>query len=364
MDCLTEWEDPHFAVDEEEIKDSFDESKLSENEKKELKQFNKDMFMYLLVDDDGGEPKNTMNHIATTESSTGSFTTGKTPAEKGTKKQGANSGGMNSNGTGAGENSQEEGTATGPRPPIGTKVPVVKIGHSFLQTVIHDSSALNIIKVLSKSMQVMLTACAPFVHEDFLEQVLRGMIYISKKFESTLLDLAPDLYKSVRKILDHCGLKRQQEFFINGSACEEKSVVDGIYFSKFEEFIPHKLTGWSFRWLRWHPLIDAAWTVLDFIHSFCFESFMQDYMQLHVLVTSLEGLFPEKIQNLWRVKPIVHNEKFWNNLMQTYDLNSTMRNLDACQQGALKMSPFIRNLPRPFLTKLVTFELNFFNCKK
>ncbi len=301
--------------------------------------------MRLLVDDDTEEPKNQVNHIVTTESSMGGSGSGNTkpPTEKVRRVR------QSGNGTGSGEDVH----MLPPRAKIDGKMPGVKVGQNYLQSVVHDSSSLNVIKVLSKSMQVLLRACAPFVQPDFMEQVLRGMVYISKKMESSLLDLAPDLYKSVGRILDHCGLKRQQEFVMNGSSCAEKSVVEGLYFSKFEEFIPHKLTGWSFRWLRWHPLLDAAWSVIDFIHSYCFESFMQDYMQMHVLETSLEGLFTEKIQNLWRLKPTVNNDKFWNNLMQTYDLNITMRNLDACQQGALKMSPFLKHLPRPFLTKSV-----------
>lgn len=223
-------------------------------------------------------------------------------------------------------------------------------GHSFFQRVLHDSSQLNVIKLLSKSMKIIIGACTPFLNDEFFEQVLKGMMYIAEKMEHSFLDVAQDLYTKISNILDHCGLRRHQEFTLNGSICVDRSIVDGVHFTKAQEYWPHRLQGWSYRWGRWHPILDAAWSVIDFVHSFCYESFTQDLMMLHVFEMSLEGLFPEKMQWLWRTVPIVKSDNFWNNLMQTYDLNITMRNLDACQQGALKSSPFHDRLPRPFLT--------------
>lgn len=40
---------------------------------------------------------------------------------------------------------------------------------------------------------------------------------------------------------------------------------------------------------------------------------------------------------------------FWNNVLNTKDIQQTMRSLDACVIGGTKMSPFTKRLDRPYV---------------
>ncbi|ODN00219.1 hypothetical protein Ocin01_06461 [Orchesella cincta] len=293
-ECLGDWVDPLYVEDEPEMTDDWDKTKVTDEEKKERADINKKMFMKLLMDDVDDDPD------AVTQNG-------------------------------------EEDEAS-------------QLAESLLTKTQYDTTKMNIIKLLARSMRIVLSACFPFVQNDFFEQVLKGMIFMSNMYQGYIVDVGPDLYKQIMTKLDNCNLKRHLEFHLNGTRCENAEKVEGIYYTKAQTYWPYRKTGWSFRWGKWHPLLDAAWSSIDFVNSFCFESFLPNMMLAHVYEVALEGLFIKPVQDLWRTEVIVRNEKFWNNVMQTSDIETTMQNLDACTIAAREVSPFKTGLSRPFIT--------------
>ncbi|CAL8102719.1 unnamed protein product [Orchesella dallaii] len=295
-ECLEDWMDPHYVEDEPEMTDDWDKSKVTEEEKKERAELNKKLFIKLLMDDDDDD---------TPDPSKGPGWTGDIANQ---------------------------------------------LAESLLTKTQYDTTKMNVIKLLARSMRIVVSVCSPFVQNDFLEQVLKGMIFISNMYQSQIVDVGPDLYKQIMTRLENCNLKRHLLFHLNGSRCENNEKVEGIYYIKPQEYWPYRKTGWSFRWGKWHPLVDAAWTTIDFVNSFCYESFLPNMMLAHVYEVALEGMFTKQVQDLWRTEVVLRNEKFWNNVMQTSDIEVTMRNFDACTIAARELSPLKNGLSRPFIT--------------
>lgn len=311
-ECLGEYTE--LILDEEPIPDTFDASKVSQEDLKRAITLNKEMILHLLDEDDEEFARECVKDKDKNRTICPVIQKITTRRQSTIDKE-------------------------------------VYSSYNFLSQILADKTQLNLIKLMAKSMQILVSAVEGYVTNIFMEQVLRGVIFISRKLETNLLDVSEDLYYRIKQVLNHCGLRYHQEFSLNGTLCtgSDHPTVEGIYNLRTTEYWQHRLTGWSYRWGRWHPLIDAAWSTIDFIQSYCYESFMKDVTLLHIYISSMEGLFPDNVQLLWRLNPSVNNDEFWNNIFLTHNLNATMRNLDAVQEAARRQSPFLRTLPRPFL---------------
>lgn len=298
-ECLEEWVDTSIVPDEEPIPEDWDPSNVTEEDKKYCRQLNRKMFLRLLLDDDDSPDVK------------------KVPKRKGQSLQVLGRTDMLSPmmfPEDENEMLSMEVLSVGAAPPTTTTTTppppsdpfmesstsyATNFYNSLIATAPYDSSQLNIIKMLAQSMKIMASACSPFLREDFFEQVLRGMMLISKMNEENILDVGQDAYIGITKLLDSCGQKKFQEFALNGTLCEGEERIEGIYNIHSEEYWKYRLTGRSFRWGNYHPVLDAAWTIIDFIHSFCFDNFMKNMMYGHVFALSMEELFPKKVQVCW-----------------------------------------------------------------
>jgi hypothetical protein len=164
---------------------------------------------------------------------------------------------------------------------------------------IDDWQDLRIIKLLAKSMRITAKECAPFVEEKFFRQVLKAMTYLSRKNQSLIQDVTLLEYKYFSSVLNRCLQRRNLHFVLNGTDCGDHSRVDGIYYFKKQQYWKYRKTGKSFQWGRHNPYIEAAWNAIEFVHGYCFESFIFDMMDLHTYQVALEGLFTTLVMRQW-----------------------------------------------------------------
>ncbi|XP_035701593.1 uncharacterized protein LOC118433610 [Folsomia candida] len=214
---------------------------------------------------------------------------------------------------------------------------------------VDDGEHLRVLKLLAKSMRITVAGCTPFVDEEFYRQVLKAFIYMASKNESVIQDVTTNEYKTLNIALNRCLQKRNLGFYLNGTVCDGYPKVDGIYYFRSEEYWKYRLTGYSARWRRHNPFVEAGWNAVEFVHGYCFETFVDNIMDLHTYEMALEGLFTAMVLKHWQVPVTLKQDIFWNNVLNTKDIQQTMRSLDACVIGGTKMSPFTKRLDRPYV---------------
>jgi len=67
--------------------------------------------------------------------------------------------------------------------------------------------------------------------------------------------------------------------------------------------IPGSINGnmFSFRWGRYDPIIEAAWSAIAFVHAFCFEYFIGDMLHysMYVRGNGRNVLFQPIVEKHW-----------------------------------------------------------------
>lgn len=245
--CLEDWIEPGTVEDEDFIDDGTNPSSASDDQQLEALQLNKEVFLTILDDDDEGqfilEPELDFE------------------LEKIGKKTRRN------------------------------------IRDMFTNDV-DDGEYLRVLKLLAKSMRVTVAGCQPFVDEDFFRAVFKAMVYLSRKNESAIQDVTNEEYKNINAALNRCLQKRNLGFYLNGS-CEGGPKVDGVYYFRSEEYWKYRQTGYTGRWPRHNPYIEAAWNALEFVHGYCFEAFVDNIMDFHTYEMAVEGLFTSMVLRHW-----------------------------------------------------------------
>ena len=212
----------------------------------------------------------------------------------------------------------------------------------------------RVFQLFNKVQRVFMKHCGDdYVSSVFMERVYAGLKWMVEKFDPfKVKDIGKHEFDVIDSILQKCLVSSKKTLSLSGTACEICKKLETIEIStstgRLLETLTYKLGAKSFRWGKYDIFIEAAWSALDFVLNFCFDSFIPNLNHHHILQNHLETLFTLEVQKRWMYPTkLKAGDQYWNKLSGAGDTKWTMRNIDFCAQAASRVSPYDR-LERPF----------------
>jgi len=164
---------------------------------------------------------------------------------------------------------------------------------------IPQSEMTGLAKILAMSMRVLFVKCHPFIEGSFYTLVLRAMLELRQRSHS-FPNLNMVTVNRMLGILQNCEKDTNVKFMLNGTECEDKAVVQSITNKLTDRTQNFHGDESSFRWTVYDPIVEAAWSAVDFVHGYCFDHFFQDMLHYSLYVKAMNEIFIQPVtQKHW-----------------------------------------------------------------
>lgn len=168
---------------------------------------------------------------------------------------------------------------------------------------IMNTPMTSLMKLLAKSMRITYKGCKPFLEKSFYSLVFRTMIEW-RRSNDDFPDINIVPLRRIMALLDKCeagmGTSESQarsdlspSITMGGSDCKDKHVVTTFKSVRTNLTKVHKLDPVSFRWGRYDPIIDAAWSAVVFVHGNCQDYLLDDMLHFSLYVRGMTSIFEQ-----------------------------------------------------------------------